>query len=117
MSSKADQTGCALVVPVCEAGRLEAQRDEIAQTLDELAADIRDLQGKIRRGEAKKAEGGSVLSDLRYWLKALRETEAELETIRKRESGLAGAWGLDLDAADAEVRCRLARIRACCGEG
>ncbi|GAA4224746.1 hypothetical protein J4E08_01300 [Sagittula sp. NFXS13] len=116
MSSK-QQQGCVLVVPVCEAGRLEAQREEIAQTLDELAADIRDLQGKIRNGEAKKTEVGGVMSDLRYWLKALRETEAELDTIRKRDSGIVGAWGLDLDAAELEIGCRLARIRTCCEEG
>lgn len=116
MSSE-NKNSCVLVVPVCEAGRLEAQREEIAQTLNELAGDVRDLQEKIRSGEAKKQEVGAALADLRYWLKALRETEAELETIRRRDSGIIGGWGLDLEAAGDEVRCRLARLATCCGEG
>ncbi|MFW2587562.1 hypothetical protein [Sagittula sp. SSi028] len=115
MSSEKQQ-GCVLVVPVCETGRLEAQREEIAQTLSELAGDVRALQGKIRSGEAKKGDVGAALADLRYWLKALRETEAELDAIRQRESGVIGGWGLDLDAAGDEVRCRLARLAECCGQ-
>lgn len=111
--SSDNNNSCALVVPVCEAGRLEAQRDEIAQTLEELTADIRELQERIRGSErVKKTDVGTALSDLRYWLKAARETEAELDAIRRKQNGIEGDWGLDLEAAYHEVSCRLDRIRA-----
>ena len=112
MSSE-NNNSCALVVPVCEAGRLEAQRDEIAQTLEELTADIRALQERIRSEErTKKTDVGTALADLRYWLKAARETEAELDAIRRRQSGIKGEWGLDLDVAFSEICDRLDRIRS-----
>lgn len=114
MSSK-KVTGCTLVVPVCETARLEAQRDEIAQTLKDLVADIRDLAEKVRDGGVKKAELGTSLSDLRYWLKAARETELELDEIKRKTTGIVGSYGLDLEAARFEVRCRLDRLRACRG--
>ncbi len=104
---------CALVVAQCESVRLRAQRDEIAQMLEDVVADIRDLQEKIRSGEAKKAEVAAGLADLRYWLKAARETEAELDAITRKENGIIGGWGLDLDRAVDEIGCRLARIRPC----
>ena len=113
MSSN-ENTGCTLVVPICEAGRLEAQRQEIAQTLNDLGADIRDLLGKLRKGEVRKQEVGTTLADLRYWLKALRETETELETLKRKESGISESYGLDLEAAAAEIRCRMARLSECC---
>lgn len=111
MSSE-EQQGCALVVPICETARLEMERDQIARTLGDLAEDLQDLREKVRRGEAKKTEGGTTLADLRYWLKALRETEAELDEIRRRDIGIAGDWGLDLHAAQFEVGCRLDRLKA-----
>jgi hypothetical protein len=115
MSSNQDGMGCTLVVPQCEDSRLEAQRQEIALMLADLVADIRDLQGKIRSGEATKAELAVGLADLRYWLKAARETEAELDAIKRKESDVVSAYGLDLEAAELEIGCRLARIRPCCG--
>ncbi len=115
--SSYDESDCALVVAQCETSRLEAQRDEIVQTLAELVADIRALQDDIRSGKAKKTEVGASLADLRYWLKAARETEAEIETVRRRESGIVGSWGLDMRAAEHEIGCRLARLKERCGEG
>ena len=114
--SNENDNGCALVVPICEAGRLEAQRDEIAQTLEDLAADLRALQGKLRTGEVKKQDIGVAAADLRYWLKALRETEAELDTLRRKDSEVVGAYGIDLETARFEIGCRLDRLKACCRE-
>jgi len=113
MSSEEKQA-CVLVMAQCESARLEAQREEIERMLEDVVGDIRDLQEKIRSGEAKKAEVAAGLADLRYWLKAARETEVELDAIRRKESGIIPGWGLDLDAAVAEVGCRLARISPCC---
>lgn len=107
-----------LITAEIERDRLEAQRNDIADTLAGLAADLRRLQNKLRHGEARKSgEDGKLLSELRYWLKAARDAEAELEDFRRKETGLVGAYALDLDAARHEIGCRLARIRTCCGAG
>ena len=118
MSSTDNKTAALLVAKLTDNQRFEEQRQEIAETLDELVADIRFVQGQLRQGEVeRKAETGKLLSYLRYWLKAVRETEAELENIRRKELGLEGAWGLDLDPARSAAWCRLPRLRACRGAG
>ena len=98
--------------------RLEEQREEIAQELDDLTVEIRALRARIRNGDPeRKGESGKLLGDVKYWLKAARETECEIDAIRRKESEITGEYGLDLDAAHYEIGCRLARIRPCCSEG
>ncbi|MCT4557406.1 MAG: hypothetical protein N4A61_05030 [Pelagimonas sp.] len=107
-----------LITAQCEADRLTEQREEIAQTLAELVADIRTIQKDLRQGEVdRKSETGKLLGELRYWLRAARETEAELEIIRRKEAGIGDAYGIDLRAAELAVRCRLDSLRACCDTG
>lgn len=107
-----------LITAQIQAARLEAQREEISQTLADLVADVRALQSQLRQGEIeKKTETSKLLNDLRYWLKAARETEAELEEIRRKESGIGDAYGLDLEAAEFAIGCRMAQLRPCCGAG
>ncbi|MCT4609957.1 MAG: hypothetical protein N4A70_12200 [Pelagimonas sp.] len=97
--------------------RLEEQREEIAQTLAGLAEDVRDIQTRMRQGDIeKKAEATRLMGDLRYWLRAIRDTEAEIDSIRRKESGIGDSYGLDLEAAEFAVRCRLDSLRACCCE-
>lgn len=96
--------------------RLEAERDDIAEMLAHIREDIRDLRGRIRQGEvSKSAEDGRLMADIRYWLRASRETEAEIEDIRRKEEGICGDYGLDLEQACVAVRCQLDSLRACCG--
>ncbi|WP_058861062.1 hypothetical protein [Pseudoponticoccus marisrubri] len=105
-----------LVTAADEAGRLEAQRAEIEQTLGELVRDIREIQSRLRQGTFEsRTETGKLLGDLRYWLRAARDTEAELEAIRRKQAGIGDGYGLDLDAAERAIGCRLHRIRTCCG--
>ncbi len=107
-----------LITAEIEKDRLEAQRSEIADTLADLSADLRDLRKRLRGGEARKSgEDGKLLGELRYWLKAARDAEAELEDFRRKECGVVGAYALDLEQARFEIGCRLARIRPCCGAG
>lgn len=96
--------------------RLEEKRAEIEETLRDLTEDIRDIQARLRSGEVdRKSEASKPLSELKYWLKAIRETEAEIDAIRRKDLAITDAYGLDLDAARFEIGCRLARIRPCCG--
>lgn len=105
-----------LIIPEQDDTRLEEERDGISETLEDLRQALTALQRKAVAGDiADKAEAGKVLADIRYWLKAARETEQELEQARRRDAGIARAYGLDLEAAMREVDCRLDRLRDCCG--
>ncbi|MFW2543518.1 hypothetical protein ACN2XU_12805 [Primorskyibacter sp. 2E107] len=97
--------------------RLERDRDTIAATLLELIEDLEALKNELRaeRRAGKSAEGGKLLAEVRYWLKQARETEKEIDAIRRKDSSLAGDWGLDLDAAGDAIGCRLDSLRSCCG--
>ena len=96
--------------------RLETERDLIALTLGDLGSQLRDLHAKVRAGEVSgAAENKKLLAHICYWLWAVRETETEIEELRRREAGIVGDYGLDLEQACAQVRCRLDSLRACCG--
>ena len=97
---------------------LDDQCQKIAKTLAEVVDELEGLREKARTGEANlKKDGNALLSELRYWLKAARETEKELDQIKRSAAGVAGEYGLDLDVARVEIGCRLARIRTCCDAG
>ncbi|MFY0621307.1 MAG: hypothetical protein JXQ89_06405 [Pelagimonas sp.] len=94
---------------------LEQQREEIAETLTELVKELRDLRRRVSQGNAeRKSDSGKLLGDLRFWLRAARDTEAELDAIRRANCGITGEYGLDLEQARSEIGCRLARLRTCC---
>lgn len=96
--------------------RLEDEREEIAGTLGDLGAQLREIHADLRSGKvSSSAEDRKLLADIRYWLRAARDTESEIEELRRREAGIVGEYGLDLEQACAQVRCRLDSLRACCG--
>lgn len=100
----------------CE--RLRRQRDRATVTIAELIDQIDELQGRVRRGDiAKKSEASGALNELKYWLRAARETELELEAIIRKEEGIGDAYGLDLEQARLAIGCRLDSLRTCCREG
>ena len=107
-----------LITAQAETDRLQRERDSITEVLRDLREDLETMAAQTRGGEGSKtAEAKALLADMRYWLKALRETEVELETIRRKEADIAGHYGLDLERARIEVGCRLDRLRRCCGAG
>ncbi|MCE0504376.1 MULTISPECIES: hypothetical protein [unclassified Roseivivax] len=105
-----------LIDPMGRESALEEERLAFLETLAELRLALGDLKEKIRAGEIgrdDKSQGKKLLEESRYWLRALRETEAELVRIEREKAGIAGDWGLDLEAAREELRCRLARLPRC----
>lgn len=105
----------ALITAQAEKDRLQAERESITHLLRDLREDLEQMAAKMRGGEGVKTpEVKALLTDMRYWLKALRETEAELETIRRKEAGITGGYGLDMERARVEIGCRLDRLRRCC---
>ncbi|MBV7393586.1 hypothetical protein [Mameliella sediminis] len=100
----------------CE--RLRRQRDRATETIAELVDQIGELQDRAKKGDiAKKSEASGALGELRYWLRAARETELELEEIIRKEEGICDVYGVDLEAARLAIGCRLDSLRACCAEG
>lgn len=96
--------------------KLEEEREAIADTLADLRQQVGALSRKLRAGEyGKTTDDGKLLADIRYWLRAARETEAEIDDLRRRDTGIVGEYGLDLDQACVAVRCRLDSLRTCCG--
>ncbi|MHA6325465.1 hypothetical protein [Roseivivax sp. CAU 1753] len=110
-----------LITPEIRASALEEEREEFLETLAELRMALKDLRQKVRADEMTKedkAQGKRILEEARYWLRQLRETEAELVKIEREKAGIAGAWGLDLEKSREELRCRLARLPQCgCARG
>jgi hypothetical protein len=97
---------------------LDQQREDIAETLTDLVKELRALRRRVSRGDPdRKGDSGKVLGDLRFWLRAARDTEAELDAIRRASCGIDGEYGLDLEQARHEIGCRLARLRPCCRAG
>jgi hypothetical protein len=98
--------------------RLERDRDDISETLAGLGAQLRTLSSRLQKGDtSKNGEDKALLADIRYWLKAARDTELEIEDLRRRDAGITGEYGLDLEQACIAVRCRLDSLRTCCREG
>ena len=98
--------------------RLRKQRERATATIADLLDQIEETQDRIRRGDIdKKSEASKVLGELKYWLRAARETELELEAIIRKEEGIGDAYGLDLEHARSAIGCRLDSLRACCAEG
>lgn len=113
-SMENDKDDPVLIRARAEIERLKQQRDEIAATLNDLTTELHELRARVREGDPdRKGDSGKVLGDVKYWLRAARETECEIEAIRRKESEITGEYGLDLDAARHEIGCRLARLRPC----
>lgn len=101
-----------------ELSRLENERDQIADRLQELGEEMLRIKTELQTGEGmKRADTGKLLGDVRYWLRASHETEAQIANVRRKQKGLVGDWALDLERARDEIGCRMARLRRCCGAG
>ncbi|MFZ7090413.1 hypothetical protein [Primorskyibacter sp. 2E233] len=114
--NRAENNRPVLITMKSELERLERDRDEIAAMLAALKADLFEMQSNLRRGKPDKgSDGGKLLNDVRYWIKQAKETENEIDAIRRKDCAIAGEYGLDLEQAGLEIGCRLAGLRACCG--
>ena len=93
---------------------LETERDAIGKVLKRIKREINRLAEQIETGEVTdKSEAQKILAEARYWLKAVRETETEIEKLKKERAGIAHGYGVDLEAARTEVGCRLHRLAQC----
>lgn len=105
-----------LITITSELERLEQEREEIAAMLAGFKEDLFAMQRVLN--EEKRAGGGDgakTLTEIQYWIKQAKETEKEIEAIRRKDCAIVEGYGLDLEQAGLEIGCRLAGLRACCG--
>ncbi|MGR3271315.1 hypothetical protein DU478_04845 [Thalassococcus profundi] len=107
-----------LITPKDRLGGLEEERVHIALILRTLKSQLNALNERVAEKDlGDPAAAGKLLGEVRYWLKAARETEAELDTAKRQRDGISEGYGIDLDHARTEIGCRLARLRTCCRSG
>lgn len=105
-----------LITPEQDVQRLEDDLRDVREVLGEFEATLRDLRQQVRAGEVDTLKDvNKTLAELRAWVRMAKETEAQLAEYARKDAGIAGAYGLDLDRARSEIGCRLARVRRCCG--
>jgi hypothetical protein len=105
--------------------KLEQEASELSGHIGEIVEQLKDLKRELRmvQGYVQSEEPGHVrealrcAGDIRTFIRHAYEVEAKYNEERRRELGLAGDAGFDLDAARAEIGCKLDRLRACCAAG
>ncbi len=104
----------------------EERISRTAELLQSLEVSIRglrqaaeDLRNQIGAGgNADLAGTSKQLGQLEGLIRSCQKVETSFVEQHHRQAGIAqGGYALDLERARAEIGCRLARLRACCGAG
>jgi signal transduction histidine kinase len=104
-------------------GEEEARMTEVLSAaqreISSLRQAINDLTKKVNAGEdITQTEAKSAMSALSVMMRNCISVEVQLGKLKASRSDIAqGGYAIDHDAARAEIRCALARIRPCCGAG
>ncbi|MEL6621005.1 MAG: hypothetical protein AAFP16_19185 [Pseudomonadota bacterium] len=108
-----------LITPEDEESRAEELLTDVQDSLRDLRSAFRALKERADAGEVlKNTEIKARFSELSTTLVNCHRLEMNLAEVRSKRSCIAqGGFALDLDAARAEVRCALGRLRPCCGAG
>ncbi|TDK49831.1 hypothetical protein [Antarcticimicrobium luteum] len=93
-------------------GSLKRSVQELRQIAEALKREIE------AGGDANVAARSRDLERAGQVIRSCQKVEECFVQEQHRKAGIAqGGYALDLEAARAEVGCRLARLRACCREG
>jgi hypothetical protein len=94
---------------------LSAAHDEITS----LRRAIATFTKKVKAGEdVTKTEARSAMSALSELMRNCIKLEVQIGELKSSRSDIAqGGYAIDHDAARAEIRCALGRVRLCCGAG
>ena len=97
---------------------LSGHIQEILEELNRLKQDLRAIQGYVQSEEPNfTREALRVGADVRAFLKLAYDVEARVHEEQRKQLGIAGDSGFDLDVARADIGCKLDRLRECCGAG
>ena len=108
-----------LITPEAEEAQTEALLRSVQASLAEMRQQFDALKERARTGgEVKETEVNGQLSSLTKAIASVHKAETQLGEIRKARTGVVqNGYAIDHDAARAEIRCALGRLRACCGAG
>ena len=108
----------ALIEPGKKTSSLEEAIGIADRQLRDLTALAAALLEDIKAGDMEAVKSASkTADDLRRLVRLAIEMEARHERERKREAGITGDYGLDLEQARSDIRCKLGRLRRCCQSG
>ncbi|SHG40449.1 hypothetical protein [Cognatishimia maritima] len=97
---------------------LEEEFDAVRQTLAHLTRSLRAVEKEVAAGEdAAVREASKLLADIRTWSRLAIDMEVRFEERRKQQEGIATDHAVNLARARSTIRCRLDRLRRCCGAG
>lgn len=108
----------ALVEPQTGPSSLSKAIEVAEGQLTDLTALAGELLEEIKAGNLDTVKDAAKAADeLRKILRLAIELEVRNERDRKREAGVSGSYGLDLEQARADIGCKLGRLRRCCRAG
>ncbi|MDG1737801.1 MAG: hypothetical protein P8L68_15490 [Paracoccaceae bacterium] len=108
----------ALIETETEKSRLTMAIQLAEGQLDDLTALAASLLEEIKAGDVDAVKSAvKTAEELRRLVKLAIDLEARHERDRKRDAGYSGSYGLDLDKARSDIRCKLGRLRTCCQSG
>lgn len=97
--------------------------DALLRSLKRSVQELREIAETLKQeieagGDAAAAARGKDLERAGQVIRSCQKVEECFVQEQHRKAGIArGSYALDLEAARAEVGCRMARLRACCREG
>ena len=108
-----------LITPDAEEARTEELLHSVQVALADMRRHFQALTERAETGEEiKETEVNSHLTSLTKAVVSVTKAEVQLGEIRKARTGIVqNGYAIDHDAARAEIRCALGRLRACCGAG
>ena len=105
--------------------KAEHQTTELSEHIAEIVEELKRLKDDLHatRGYVQSEEPGFTrealrcAGDVRAFIKHAYDVEAKVNEEHRKQLGIAGETGFDLDVARAEIGCKLDRLRECCGAG
>ena len=108
-----------LITPEAEEARTEELLLSVQVSLADMRRQFQAFSEKAATGEEiKETDVNGALSAMTKMTASVQKAETQLGELRNARAGIVQAgYAIDHDAARAEIRCALGRLRACCGAG
>ncbi len=107
------------ITPEAEEVRATEFLNSVQASLADMRRQFEALKERAHAGEEiKETEVSGQLVALNKLIINVQHAEARLDKSRQARSGVVqNGYAIDHDAARAQIRCALGRLRACCGAG
>ncbi|MDF1801563.1 hypothetical protein [Thalassovita sp.] len=92
--------------------------NDIKSQLEALRAELAAVQARLKDGDVTAVKDGhKTIQEIRGWLRISIDLEMEFAKRQQKQAGIVGSYAIDFDEARDRIRCRLDRLRTCCGAG